>query len=154
MRTRASGGKGRQMGLAQSFRDLVVYQAARAAAKEIFEISKRFPPEERYSLTDQIRRASRSVGANTAEGWRKRRYPAAFISKLSDADGEAGETRAWLDSALDCGYITQAEHRQLDAKYDHICAQLFLMMDGADKWCATAVPPSRSLGSPRPPQRQ
>lgn len=139
------------MSAAQSFRDLTVYQLARAAAKEIFEISKRFPPEEKYSLTDQIRRASRSVCANIAEAWRKRRYPAAFVSKLSDADGEAGETRSWLDSAIDCGYITPAEHRYLDAKYDHIGAQLFLMMEGASKWCfPMALSAKGSRTTPRP----
>ena len=105
------------------------------AAKEIFELSKRFPSEERYSLTDQVRRASRSVSGNIAEAWRKRRYPATFVSKLSDSDAESAETQAWLDSALDSGYITRDEYRVLDDKYDHICAQLALMMDNPNQWC-------------------
>jgi four helix bundle protein len=128
------------MAMAKSFRELRVYQAARAAAKCIFDISRRFPPEEKYSLTDQMRRASRSVGANVAEAWRKRRYVASFVSKLSDADGEAAEVQSWLDFAADCGYISQSERTGLDDQYDHIGAQLRLMMDGAQKWCADNRP--------------
>jgi four helix bundle protein len=86
------------MALARHFRDLDVHKLALKAANEIFEISKRFPSEEKYSLTDQIRRSSRSVCANIAEAWRKRRYVAAFVNKLSDADAEAAETQSWLDS--------------------------------------------------------
>ena len=127
------------MALAQNFRDLKVYQLARRYARELYEISKKFPPEEKYSLTDQIRRSSRSVCSNTTEAWRKRRYAGAFVSKLSDADGEAGETRSWLDSAIDCGYISEQTHRYFDDAYDHICAQLYSMMENADKWCATAA---------------
>jgi four helix bundle protein len=123
------------MATVKSFRDLKVYQAGREGASSIFEVSRTFPPEERYSLTDQIRRSSRSVCANTAEAWRKRRYPAAFVSKLSDADAEAAETRAWLDAAFDAEYIDEAVFRQLDDRYDHICAQLRLMMDNPDQWC-------------------
>ena len=87
-------------GKIRSFRDLNVYQNALDAAMEIYEISKSFPPEERFSLTDQFRRSSRSVCANIGEGWRKRRYQAAFISKLNDSEGEAAETQVWLDIAL------------------------------------------------------
>ena len=128
------------MATVRSFRELRVYQAARAGAKRIFQISRRFPGEEKYSLTDQIRRASRSVGANIAESWRKRRYPAAFVSKLSDADGEAAEVQAWLDSATDCQYINPRELEDLDREYHHIQAQLCLMMDHPEKWC----PPAQS----------
>lgn len=124
------------MGAIRSFRDLRVYQAAREGAKRIFEVSKRFPSEEKYSLTSQIRRASRSVGANIAEAWRKRRYPASFVSKLSDSDAEAAEVCAWLDSALDCRYIDQPEFNDLNARYDHIGAQLRLMIDEPEKWCS------------------
>src|SRR5687767_4240175 len=85
--------------------DLEVFQRAFAAAMRIFELSRKFPPEERYSLTDQGRRSSRSVCANAAEGWRKRRYTAAFVSKLSDSEGEAAETQVWLQFAVACGYI-------------------------------------------------
>ena len=126
------------MSLARSFRDLKVYQLARQYAGELYVASKGFPPEEKYSLTDQIRRSSRSVCSNIAEAWRKRRYVAAFVSKLSDADGEAGETRSWLDSAMDCGYISEQRHRYFDDAYDYICAQLYSMMENAEKWCASA----------------
>ncbi|MCD4726570.1 MAG: four helix bundle protein [Pirellulales bacterium] len=119
----------------RGFRELRVYQTARAAAKRIFVVSREFPAEEKFSLTSQIRRASRSVGANTAEAWRKRLYPASFVSKLSDADAEAAEVRAWLDTAIDCRYISQADFESLDAEYDHIGAQLRLMMNAPEKWC-------------------
>ena len=98
----------------RGFRDLEVYQFARREAHKIFLLSKR-PPEERYSLTDQIRRSSRAVASMIAEAWARRRYEAAFISKLTDAMGEAMETQAWLDSAMDCQYISSEEHRQHDA---------------------------------------
>ncbi len=90
----------------RSYKELRVYKAAMEAAMKIFELSKRFPPEERYSLTDQMRRASRSVCSNLGEGWRKRRYPAHFISKLSDSEGEAEETRVWVEFAYRCRYLT------------------------------------------------
>ena len=94
------------MALVKHFKELRVYRQGFAAASRIYELSKRCPKEERYSLTDQVRRSSRSVCANIAKAWRKRRYPAHFVSKLSDSDSEAAETQAWLDLALDCGYIT------------------------------------------------
>jgi four helix bundle protein len=119
----------------RSFRELHVYQAARTAAKRAFELSRGFPSEEKYSLTSQIFRASRSVGANIAESWRKRRYAASFVSKLSDADAEAAEVRGWLDAALDCRYIDQATFKDLNACYNRIGAQLRLMMDRPEKWC-------------------
>lgn len=90
----------------QGFRDLKVYQLSYRLAMDIFRVSKSFPAEERYSLTDQIRRASRSVAANIAEGYRKKRYPKMFVSKMSDADREATETQVWLDFARDCGYLS------------------------------------------------
>lgn len=101
----------------------------------IYERSKSFPVEERYSLTDQVRRSSRSVCANLAESWRKRRYPAAFVSKLSDADAEAAETSVWLDFAHDCGFINDETHIDLMLRYDQICAQLYHMMEHSDQWC-------------------
>jgi four helix bundle protein len=97
----------------ESFRDLKVYQAAFKLQQEIFEISKGFPKEELYSLTDQIRRSSRSIGANVAEAWHKRRYQAHFVSKLSDSDAEQAETQHWLDSAMECGYISHEKHNTL-----------------------------------------
>ena len=92
---------------ASSFRDLIVYQKAREAARLFFELSEEFPPEERYSLTDQGRRSSRSIGAQIAEAWAKRGYERHFVSKLTDADGEQQETQHWVDTALDCGYLTK-----------------------------------------------
>jgi four helix bundle protein len=123
------------MPVIRSFRDLEVYKLAFASAMEIYRLSKTFPSEERYSLTDQIRRSSRSVCSNTGEGWRKRRYPAAFVNKLSDADGEAAETQVWLDFALGCGHMAKEKHNELDDKYDHICAQLRKMMENPEQWC-------------------
>lgn len=90
----------------ESFRELEVYKMARQLAKDIFEISKTFPREEMYALTDQVRRSSRSVGAQIAEAWSKRKYKKHFISKLTDADGEQQETQHWIETALDCGYVT------------------------------------------------
>jgi four helix bundle protein len=124
----------------RQFRELNVYQGAFEAAAEVFELTKRFPTEERFSLTDQMRRSSRSVCANIAEGWRKRRYPAAFVSKLSDADAEATETQVWLDFALRCGYIADQEHRDLSTRYDHIAAQLVRMMSAPEQWCLGSAP--------------
>ena len=124
------------------FRGLRVYQNAADAAAEIFEITRRFPSEERYSLTDQVRRSSRSVCANIAEAWRKRRYPAAFVSKLSDADAEAAETQAWVDIALRCGYIDSEIEQRLLNRYHHICAQLVTMMSSSEQWCQPTKPQS------------
>ena len=117
-----------------SYKDLRVYMSAMAAAMRIFEISREFPKEERYSLTDQMRRSSRSVCANIAEGWRKRRYQAHFVSKLSDAEGEAEETRVWLEFAARCGYMTPTHANELDSAFDKIVAQLVRMISDASRW--------------------
>jgi len=117
--------------------DLDVYQRAFAAAMKIFHLSKGFPTEERYSLTDQIRRSSRSVCGNLAEGWRKRRYPASFVSKLSDSEGEVGETQSWLQFAVECAYITPAEGRSIYREYDQIIAMLIVMANAPEKWSLT-----------------
>ncbi len=122
----------------KDFKELNVYQSAFDSAMRVFELTKRFPADERYSLTDQVRRSSRSVCANIAEAWRKRRYPASFVSKLSDADAEAAETRVWLDMALRCGYLAPEEHDTLTDRYEHICAQLVKMIVAADRWCNVA----------------
>jgi len=119
---------------AKDYHELRVYQLAFESAIQIYEISKTFPAEERYSLTDQIRRSSRSICANTAEAWRKRRYPKSFVSKLSDADGEAAETLVWLDFALRLGYISAEVHATLVGQYNHICSQLTLMIAEPEKW--------------------
>ena len=118
----------------RSYKDLRVYQAAMDAAMKIFELSKRFPSEERYSLTDQMRRASRSVCSNIGEAWRKRRYPAHFVSKLSDSEGEAEETRVWVEFAYRCRYITASEARDLDSTYDGILGQLVKMIFNHEDW--------------------
>lgn len=115
-------------------RDLKVYQLAFEAAMEIFELTKSFPKEEKYSLTDQIRRSSRSVPGNIAEGWRKRKYPKSFISKLTDSEGEAAETQVWIDFSLKCKYITEQQHEQLYDKYEHIIAMLINMYTKPEQW--------------------
>jgi len=120
------------------YKELRVYKLAFESAMAIFELSKKFPAEEKFSLTDQIRRSSRSVCTNMAEAWRKRRYEAAFVSKLSDSDGEAAETEVHLAFALRCGYLPPDKHTALVDQYDHICRQLTKMMDDAASWCGTA----------------
>jgi four helix bundle protein len=119
----------------KDFRELDVYKAAFRGAMEVFSLSQKWPAVERYALTDQIRRSSRSVCANIGEAWRKRRYPASFISKLSDADAEAGETLVWLEFASACKYVDVKDVASLDQHYDHICAQLVTMINQVDKWC-------------------
>lgn len=118
----------------RSYKDLRVYQLAMDAAMRIFELTKKFPKEEKYSLTGQIRRSSRSVCANIAESWRKRRYEAAYISKLSDSETEAEETRVWLEFSLKCGYLDQDTTKDLDDTYDRILAQIVTMIQDPDKW--------------------
>jgi four helix bundle protein len=122
------------MTTAKSHRELRVYQLAFQSATQIHEVTKKFPSEEKYSLTDQIRRSSRSVCANIAEAWRRRKYPKNFVSKLTDSDTEATETLVWLDFALHFGYLTSDKHKELSDHYDHICSQLTLMMSEPNKW--------------------
>ncbi len=104
-------------------------------ALDIHQVTKTFPKEEKYSLTDQIRRSSRSVPANLAEAWKKRRYEKAFISKLIDCAGEAGETEVWLDFSKDFGYLKDDQHQQLMERYDEVNRMLYGMIDKADKFC-------------------
>jgi four helix bundle protein len=118
----------------QGHRDLKVYQLAYKLAMEIFYLSKTFPREEIYSLTDQIRRSSRSVAANIAEGFRKRRYPNMFVSKLTDCDGEATETQVWLDFAFDCGYLSKKNRDQLTSGYEEVGKMLWGMMADPGKF--------------------
>lgn len=115
-------------------KDLRVYQAAFLAAMEIYKLSKSFPVEEKFSLTDQIRRSSRSVCANLAEAFRKRRYPKNFVSKLSDCESEAAETHVWLDFALACDYVTIEEYEKLYKEYDMILGMLVRMIVEPEKW--------------------
>ena len=119
----------------RSFRDLNAYKKAREAARTIFELTKLFPKEERYALTDQVRRSSRAVAAMIAEAWAKRRYEAAFVSKLNDALGEAMETQSWLDHARDSDYITPAQFAELDASWQQIGAMLSRMTGRAHDFC-------------------
>lgn len=117
------------------FRDLEVYQRAFAAAMRIFEITKTFPREEKFSLVDQVRRASRSVCSNLAEGWKKRRYIAVFKNKISDSMQEASETQCWLEFALACKYIESNTFIELDNEYEDIIAMLNSMDHNANKFC-------------------
>ena len=121
--------------LAKSVRDLDVYKLAFALQQQVFVLTKAFPKEEMYSLTDQIRRSSRSVGANISEAWAKRKYPAHFVSKLTDADGETEETVHWLETAMACDYISQTTKDEMALHYAHVTAMLHKMMSNVDAWC-------------------
>ena len=118
----------------RSHKELDVYNMAFEAAIQIFEVSKSFPVEERYSMTDQIRRSSRSVCANISEAFRKRKYSKAFVSKLSDAESEAAETQTWLDFAKECGYLSDDKYQELHENYDHILGKLVNMARFPEKW--------------------
>lgn len=136
--TDSSIDRGERMGAPKqkisTFRDLRVYKAAMDLAMEIFELTKNFPKEETYSLVDQMRRSSRSVCTNLSEAWRKRRYRAAFVSKLSDSESESAETQVLLEFACRCSYIEQEIFQELDERYEHILSQLVRMIIDADKW--------------------
>lgn len=119
----------------QDYKELKVYQLAFQAAMRIFTLSHNWPPQEKFALTDQIRRSSRSVCGNIAEAWRKRRYSAHFVSKLSDADAETAETEVWLNFALECGYLPQNEYAILQDQYNHIGGMLTRMMNNPEQWC-------------------
>ncbi len=127
----------RQIGMrpAHSHRDLKVYRAAFRLQQRIFLLTRRFPSDERFALTSQIRRSSRGVGANIAEGWQKRRYQAHFVSKLTDADAELAETKHWLDTARACGYLEAPERAHLDGQCIQIGALLGSMMRSPARWC-------------------
>ena len=124
----------------QGYKDLIVYKKAYAAAMEIFKESKNFPKEEMYSLTDQIRRSSRSVCADLAEGYRKRIYPKHFISKLSDSDGECAETLVHLDFAKDCGYLSEGKHKLIIEEYLQVGKMLGSMMSSPEKFSIAKLP--------------
>ena len=118
----------------RSHKELEVYQAAMEAAMLVFELSKNFPAEEKFSMVDQIRRSSRSICASIAEAWRKRRYPAHFVSKLSDAESEAEETRVRVEFATRCSYLTEAQAKGLDETYDKIIGKLVRMISQPEQW--------------------
>ncbi len=118
----------------KTHKELNVFKVSFEVGMEVFNLTKSFPKEEIYSLTDQIRRSSRSVSGNIAEAFRKRRYPKHFVSKLSDSEGEAAETQVWLDYALACEYIDKTSYKTLTDKYDHILSMLVNMANHPDKW--------------------
>ena len=128
----------------RSHRDLEVYRKAFGAAMRLFELSKSFPKEETYSLTDQVRRSSWSVNANLAEAWRKRRYQAAFISKLSDSEGEAAETQVWIEFTVNCDYMTADDGNSLFRVYEEVLATLVGMINHPETWVISPKPASRS----------
>lgn len=118
----------------RSHRDLLVYRRALALAMEVQAVTASFPSDERFSLIDQGRRSSRSVCANIAEGWRKRRYRAAFISKLSDAEAEAAETQVWIECAKECGYLETERSEELIQRYEELLGTIVGIIHNADKW--------------------
>lgn len=120
--------------LIKTHKELDVYKMAVGTAMEIFEITKSFPKEEKYSLTDQFRRSSRSVAANIAEAFRKRRYEKAFIAKLSDSEGEAAETQVWLEFSEKCKYISKETQKKLDIEYNNILGKIINMINHPEKW--------------------
>ncbi len=122
-------------GYARSFKDLRVYEKAREVSRAVFRLSKTFPKDEMYSLTDQFRRAARSVAAQIAEAWGKRRYERHFVSKLTDADAEQMEAQHWVGAALDCGYISAGDAGQVNSGLEEIGRMLNSMMDKADSFC-------------------
>lgn len=123
----------------KSFRELDVYKLARQLSKEIFEISKNFPKEEMYSLTDQLRRSSRSIGGQIAEAWGKRRYEKHFVSKLTDADGEQLETQHWIETALDCSYLSNEVAHSLLEHYASVGRMLNSMIKKSSSFCKTPI---------------
>ena len=119
----------------RGYRDLRVYQLSYDLAMEIFRETKTFPAEERYSLTDQIRRSSRSIPANLAEAWKKRRYEKAFVNKVIDSAAEAAETEVWLDMSQDCGYLNAERHKYFSDKYDEVSRMLYVMANHPERFC-------------------
>ena len=121
--------------MVNSFKELIVYQKAHKLAMDIFELSEKFPKEEKYSLTDQIRRSSRSVSSCIAESWAKRLYVKAFVNKLTDSLGEEFETEDWLDYSRDCKYISDDKHHEMILAYDEVRKMLISMINNPDQWC-------------------
>ena len=132
---------------AENYRDLKAYQECKSLALEIFEISKRFPKEERYSLTDQIRRSSRSVGAQIAEAWARRPHEKHFVSKLYDADGEQMETQHWINVSMDCSYLTEEASLGLLNRYARLGRMLQTMIDKASSFCNAPNKPDKNRKS-------
>ncbi len=130
--------KDEKMEHVNSFKDLEVYKLSQQLAQEIFKLTKKFPKEEMYSLTDQIRRSSRSIGAQIAEAWAKRRYIKHFVSKLTDSDGEQQETQHWIETAFDCDYLSEKQKNDLLIDYTKVGRMLNSMINKADKFCLKA----------------
>lgn len=128
----------KKLGFARSCKELEVYQASFRFQQTIFGLSKQFPPDERFSLTDQIRRSSRSIGANISEAWTKRRYPSHFVSKLTDSDGELQETLHWLRTALACEYVNTKNSTNLASNAEEIGKMLGSMIANPEKFCPNA----------------
>jgi four helix bundle protein len=124
-----------------SYKELEVFKLARQLSKEIFDVTKIFPKEETYSLTDQVRRSSRSIGAQIAEAWGKRRYEKHFISKLTDADGEQLETQHWIETALDCSYLSKDKAKELLSTCESIGKMIFSMIKKSHLFCGKDTPP-------------
>ncbi len=120
----------------RGFRDLIVFQLSYQLAVEVFDITKTFPKEEKYSLTDQVRRSSRSVPGNIAEAWSRRKYPKSFVSKLIDSLGEANETTVWIDFSKDFKYFNESECNHFINKYEEVCKMLNSMINNPDKFCS------------------
>lgn len=136
--------------IAGSFRDLRVYQSARAAGAHIFTVSRSFPREERFALTDQIRRSARATKAMISEAWARRRYRAVFVNKLDEALGEANETRSWLDDALDCGYLDAEQFQKMETDWLSIASMLARIIDRASDFCKYASDTDhRTIGGPK-----
>jgi four helix bundle protein len=123
------------MGRIESYKELIVYQKAYKLAMEIFEISKEFPKEEKYSLTDQIRRSSRSVTSSIGEAWAKRRYEKVFVNKMTDSLSEENETEVWLDYSFDCNYIQKETHQRILNEYEEVRRMLISIINNSEKWC-------------------
>jgi len=139
----------------KSYKELRVFQSAMDLCMDIFSLTKGLPVEEKFALADQIKRSSRSVCSNLAEAWHKRRYRAAFIAKLNDAEGEASETQVWLELARRCKYLADEKADQLDSAYDQVVAQLVNMIQNADQWVidgtVAANTPGRQVSAPKGP---
>jgi four helix bundle protein len=127
--------KGQEKKKIQYHWEIDAYKLSVEAAMEIYELSKSFPEEEKYSLTDQIRRSSRSVSAQIAEGWRRRKYRAAFVNKMNEAEGEAAETQVWLEYSVKCFYMSREDGTRLHRKYDEIIGKLINMGNHPEQWC-------------------
>jgi four helix bundle protein len=126
--------KNKIMKIIKSHKELIVYQLAFKASMDIYLLTKNYPRDELYSLTSQIRRSSRSVSANLAEAFRKRRYEKAFIAKLSDSEAESGGTQVWLDYSLECGYLSASDHKRLSNEYDKVIGKLVNMISHPEQW--------------------